>query len=72
MLNFGVRKLRGGINQIEIAHEGAKRRTNALADDAQSVLWSELWKLMRIARIGRPCAIYDASAAARTFNECKR
>ena len=41
-------------------------RNDALTEE-QSILRSELGKLMRIARIGLPGAIYDASAAAQTF-----
>ena len=35
----------------------------------QSGSRSELWELMRIARVGRQGAIYDAPAAAQAFSE---
>ena len=38
-----------------------------LTEAGKTILRSELGKLMRIARIARPGAIYDASAAAQTF-----
>ena len=38
-----------------------------LAEAEQTILRSDMGKLMRIARIARPDAIYDASAAAQTF-----
>ena len=56
----------GGINHVEIPHERAKRRNESLTEAGETILRSELWKLMRIARIARPGAIYDASAAAQT------
>ena len=43
-----------------------KEGTEALTGDEQSILRSELWELMRISRIARPGAIYDASSANRT------
>ena len=57
------------IDQIEIAHERENQRNGSLTEASQSILRSELWKLMRIARTARPGAIYDASAAAQTFIE---
>ena len=59
------------INQIGIPHGGANRGTDALTEAEQSILRSELWGLIRIARIARPGAIYDASAAEQTFTECE-
>ena len=59
------------INHIEISHETTRQRNDALADAAQTISRSELWKLMWIARIARPGAIYDASAAALTFSAGK-
>ena len=56
----------GGISKIEIPHEWAERRNGALTEE-QSIYRSELGTLKWVARIGRPGAIYDASAAARTF-----
>ena len=57
----------GGINQIGITHERTKRRNVALTEEEQDISWSELGKLMWVARIARPGAIYDTSAAAQTF-----
>ena len=56
-------------NQIGIPHARTRGRTDAWAEEEQSILRSELGKLMRIARIARPGAIYDASAAEQTFTE---
>ena len=39
-----------------------------LTENEQTILGSELGTLMWIARIARPGAIYDASAAAQTFS----
>ena len=71
MLNSGPRQLWGEINQIELAHERTKQGTDALAEEEQAALRSELGKLMRTVRIESPEAIYDESAAAQTFNEDK-
>ena len=57
----------GGINQIEIPHERARRRNGDVTEEGQTILRSALRKLMRIARIARTGAIDDASAAAQTF-----
>ena len=59
----------GKINHIETPHGRTRNRNGALSEADQSILRSALRKLMRIARIGRPEAIYDASAAARTFTD---
>ena len=56
----------GKINHIGIAHERTRHPDAALAEEEHVILRSELGELMRIARIARPCAIYDASAAAQT------
>ena len=58
----------GGINHIEIPHERKRHRNEAITEEDHSIFRSELGKLMWIARIGRPGAIYDASAAAQTFS----
>ena len=55
------------INHIEISHERARQRNGALAEAEQTILRSELGKLMWVARIARPGAIYGASAAAQKF-----
>ena len=52
------------INHIEIPHGGSKKIPEALTEADQAILRSELWKLMRAARIARPGAICDASATA--------
>ena len=49
----------GEINHIEIPHERTKKRNESLTEE-QSILRSGLGELMRIARIARPGAIYDA------------
>ena len=56
------------IYNIEIPHERARHPNEPLTEDGQAALRSELWKLMWIALIARPGAIYDASAAAQTFS----
>ena len=48
------------INHIEIPHVGCKWMPEALTGDDRSILRSELWKLMWVARIARPGEIYDA------------
>ena len=60
------------INHIAISHERTRRRNEAITDAEQSILRSEFGKLMRIARISRQWAIYDATAAAQTFSAGKR
>ena len=59
------------INQVEIPHERTKKRTDALTEEEQAILRSELWGIMRISRIARSGAIYDAAEAAQTFTECR-
>ena len=56
------------INRIVIPHERMMAPNEILTDSEQTILRSELGKLMWIARIARPGAIYDASAAAQTFS----
>ena len=55
------------ISQIEIFHAGSKEKDDFLTEEEQSIMRSELGKLMWLARIARPDAIYDASAAAQNF-----
>ena len=57
------------IIHIEISHARTRTPEEPLAEAEQAILRSELEKLMRIARIARPGAIYDASAAAQTFSD---
>ena len=45
------------INQIEIPHKRADRRYEALTEEEQSILRSELGKFMRVARVERLGAI---------------
>ena len=57
------------INRIGISHERMMMTPGEiLTENEQTALRSELGKLMWIARIARPGAIYDASAAAQTFS----
>ena len=56
------------INHIAISHQRTRAPYGPLAEGKQTISRSELGKLMRIARIARPEAIYDASAAAQTFS----
>ena len=56
------------INHIEMPH-GRERRAESLTEGDQSILRPELWKLIRVARISRKGAIYEASAAAQTFTD---
>ena len=58
----------GEINHIGISHERTRTPDEPPKDDGEAILRSELGKLMRIARIARPGAIYDVSAAAQTFS----
>ena len=62
-------KYEGRINHIEISHERTRTPEEPLTEAEQSTSRSELWKLMRSARIARPGAVYDASAAAQTFSD---
>ena len=57
------------VDHIEIPHERPRQRNDALMVEEQAIFRSGLGKLMRIARIARPGAIYDASAAAQTFSD---
>ena len=54
------------IKHIEIAQSRSRQKGDFLIEE-QSVMRSELGKLMWLARIARPGAIYDASAAAQNF-----
>ena len=58
-----------GVNHIEIPHERTRAPSEQSAEDEQTILRSELGKLMWIARIAPPCAIYDDSAAAQAFSD---
>ena len=58
-----------GGNHIAIFHERTRPPKEPLAENEQTIFRSELGKLMRIARIARPCAIYDDSDAAQTFSD---
>ena len=59
------------INQIEIPHGRTKEINEALTEAKEAISRPELGKLIRIARIARQAAIYDASFAAQTFTEWK-
>ena len=54
------------IRDIAITPSTAKKMGEPLTREAQVALRSELGKLMRIARISRHCALYDASISAQT------
>ena len=57
----------GKINHIEISQARSKQKGDFLTEEEQSAMRSELGKLMWLARIARPDAIYNASAAAQNF-----
>ena len=59
----------GKVNHIEISHERARRPSEPLTENEQAALRPELGRLMWIARITSPGAIYAASAAAQTFSD---
>ena len=59
-------KYENEINQIEIPHERTMEPGEILTEKEQTTLRSELGKLIWIALIARPGAIYDASASAQT------
>ena len=59
----------GGIDHIEISHERTRTPNEPSAEEEQTILRSELGKLMWVARAARPGAIYDASAAEQTFSD---
>ena len=61
-------KYENKINRIEIPRDRMITPNELLTEAEQTMLRSEMGKLMRIARISRPDAIYDASAAAQTFS----
>merc|ERR1712114_101576 len=61
----------GKINHIEISHARSKQKDDFLTEEEQSIMRSELGKLMWLSRIARPGAIYDAPAAAQNFANFK-
>ena len=69
---LGPNNNEGEINHIGISHERTQRTRapkEPLTEEAQAILRSELGRLMWAARIARPGAIYDDSAAAQTFSD---
>ena len=60
-------KYEGGINHIVNPHGRMMAPGEILTGNEQTALRSELGKLMWIARIARPGAIYDASVPAQTY-----
>ena len=64
-----IRPITWKINHIEIYHERTRAPKEQSTEDEQTILRSELGKLMRIARIARPGEIYDDSAAEQTFSD---
>ena len=59
------------ISQIKIPRARGKEKDDFSTEKEQSMVRSELGKLMWLARNARPDAIYDASAAARNFANFK-
>ena len=57
------------IQDISTSRGWARRKGDFSTFEAQFALRSELWKLMRIARIATPGALHGASAASRTFDD---
>ena len=53
-------------NHNAISHERTRQPDEALTQDGQAIVRSELWKSMWVARIARRGAIYDESADAQT------
>ena len=66
---FYPNKYEDKINHIGISHARTRAPEKPLVEADQSIFRSEIRKSMRVARIARPCAIYDASAAAQTFSD---
>ena len=63
----GSNKYEAEIYPIGIPNARTRNPKEPLGESDQSNLRSGLGKLMRLARITRPDAMYDASAAAQTF-----
>ena len=59
----------GGINHIEISHRRTRAPNEPSTEDEHTISRSALGNLVRVARIERPGAIYDALAAAQTFSD---
>ena len=57
------------INHTEMPHGRTRHRNGALTGEEKAISRSKLGKSMWVARIARPVAIYDASAAAQTSTE---
>ena len=62
-------KYADGVNHIEISHARTLAPKEPLSEAVPSISRSELGKLMWIARIAQPGAIYDASASAQKFTD---
>ena len=58
----------GGIKHIEISYERTRTPDEPSTEDEETISRAELGKLMWVARIASPGAIYDSSAAALTFS----
>ena len=56
------------IDHIGIPHERARGRNEAITEEDHAISRSELGKLMGVARIERPGAIYDAAADSQIFS----
>ena len=70
-LNLDSANYEDKINQVEIPHERGKQRPGDVTEDEQAALRSALGGSIWVARIARPGAIYDSSAADQTFTEGK-
>ena len=64
----GPNKYDEEVNHIGIPHDRTRASGEPLAEAGLSIFLSGIGKSMMAARIGRPGAIYDASAAAQTLS----
>ena len=63
--------LQSGRRRFRILQGRAEQTNEPLTESKQIALRPELRRLMRVARIAMPCAFYDASASAKTFETAK-
>ena len=66
-VNLSPGNYEGGMRYIAILQRRDKQKKETTTEEAQFELRSELGEIMRIARIARPGALYDASVTAQTF-----
>ena len=64
---MGLNDYEGAIRDISILPSSSRQKGEPLTEAEQFTLRPELGKLMRIARIARPGALYDDSVSAQTF-----